>query len=55
MPMVPYTDNVVPMQGQQKAPEIEPRFLLMAAATMHQQGRLFEPEPAVKGPDGSHN
>ena len=52
MPMVPYTDNVVPMQGQQKAPEIEPRFLLMAAATMHEQGRLFEPaQPEVKGED----
>ena len=26
-----------------KAPPIDPTYLAMAAATMHEQGRLFEP------------
>ena len=48
MPTVPYTDNVVPIAGQPQAPQIDPKYLLMAAATMHEQGRLFEPPESWK-------
>lgn len=41
MPTVPgQPSQVIPFPAQQK---IDPTYLLMAAATMHEQGRLFEP------------
>lgn len=43
MPTVPgKPGQVIPFPAQQK---IDPTYLLMAAATMHEQGRLFEPTP----------
>ncbi len=36
------SDNVVQMQQPQA--QIEPKYLMMAAALMHQEGRLFEPK-----------
>lgn len=39
MPRVPQTDNVVPMQQQAEMPS--PTMFAIAAATMHQEGRLF--------------
>jgi hypothetical protein len=43
MPTVP-GNNVV----QMPQPQIEPTYLAMAAATMHEMGRLVEPEPKTK-------
>lgn len=40
MPKVPFTDNVVPMQAGDGP---SPTDFAMAAAMMHQEGRLFEP------------
>lgn len=51
MPKVPYTNNVVPLRPQ--APQVDPTYLAMAAAIMHEQGRLFEqPKPQPKAEDG---
>lgn len=44
MPRIPVTNNVVPIQPQVPMPS--PTELAMAAAAMHQEGRLFEqPKP----------
>ena len=40
MPKVPYLDNVVPLRPQE--PQVDQTYLAMAAAIMHEQGRLFE-------------
>lgn len=36
--------NVVPLAK----PKVDPIYLAMAAATVHEQGRLFEPDVDVK-------
>ena len=41
---VPFSNNVVPFPGAAPQQSLPPEYLLMAAATMHEQGRLFEPE-----------
>jgi len=43
MPAVPRS-NVVPLPQQPQMPKVDPTYLAMAAAIMHEQGRLFEPE-----------
>lgn len=40
MPTVPTTPRELAFSG----PQVSPTYLLMAAATMHEQGRLFEPQ-----------
>lgn len=60
MPFVPtQRQGQLSLVDPQQKPE--PKFLAMAAAMMHEQGRLFEPPPEieigssskVKGPDGN--
>jgi hypothetical protein len=51
MPKVPYSSNVVPMAPTGNEPS-ETQYM-MAAAMMHQEGRLFDqPKPLTKGKDG---
>ena len=46
MPRVPISDNVVSMvRGQPQAPPPSQTMLAMAAAVMHEQGRLLDPTP----------
>lgn len=50
MPVVPFTAR--PGQSQ-PLPKVDPTFLMMAAAELHEAGRLVEPpvpEPAPKDP-----
>ena len=51
MPKVPFANNVVAMPGKPKGPPPSKTMLAMAAAVMHQQGRLVE-NPQTKGKDG---
>ncbi len=46
---------IVPFERQEPEapamPKVEPKFLAMAAAMMHSEGRLFKPEePAAEPP-----
>jgi len=49
MPKVPTSDNVVQGPGPQ-GPEPSETMYLMAAAMMHQEGRLFDQPKAPTGP-----
>lgn len=46
MPVVPFTSR--PNQSQ-PIPKVDPTFLMMAAAELHEAGRLVE--PSTKAPD----
>lgn len=45
MPVVPFADRR--SQANRQAPAIDQTYLLMAAADLHQAGRLFEPSQAT--------
>ncbi len=46
MPVVPMARQPTPQKDQ--LPQVEPKFLAMAAAMMHSEGRLFKaPDPEL--------
>lgn len=54
MPKVPVSDNVVPFAGPAQGPQPSQTDFAMAAALMHQEGKLFAPaafmnSPALRG------
>ncbi len=46
--IVPFNNATRQARGEPASAPLSPAFLAMAAAQMHAQGRLFEPEPKIE-------